>query len=422
MLLLGLPQLSDPLPEPLSRFLESRGTIRTAKISFLYQNLWWSQDSVLYDSQIAGTDRILSILGNEYGIVLGSARRGNRPHTCLRRPNETWSYENDYLRCVLSGAGAEAAENPFDLSALGSMTDVPHFAMKETLGQMSGQFTTVRRDGLELVTLRRDDTSVTWYIDPEKGYNAERIVVETNGEVTKDARVSLRQYDGVWFPETIKFFDSAYAEGGAPVGVLDVVSAEFNRPDHPQSIAPADIGIEPGVVVEKPGYRGELLVWDGANPVPLSDFLKRVESGELERGPHNRSALAALPKATRPWDAVADQDAKVLLVVAGDLVSDWEAYTREFMKRYSLDDEQQRRALSLLRRCEARRATYLNRRRRELLALLDKRHDAQPDAVSRVDSDIKKFARPVQEIFEEQLKPGLDTIPTPTQRNAVEDR
>lgn len=110
--------------------------------------------------------------------------------------------------------------------------------------------------------------------------------------------------------------------------------------------------------------------------------------------------------------------------------SRWEQYTREFIERYRLDPGQTQKALDILKDCKEQAGSYLRGKGAQIEAL-DKRiesskAEAGPDAKerSKVLSELTearaKLIEPVDQIFEKQLKPRLEKLPTRAQRQAAE--
>ena len=109
--------------------------------------------------------------------------------------------------------------------------------------------------------------------------------------------------------------------------------------------------------------------------------------------------------------------------------SEWEAYTRRFIARYRLNDEQTERALAILRDCQKQGNQYLQRRRAEFEKLETRQKAAQQSQkkgtakeLAAIQTELKKLRQAIDEIFEKQLKPRLDKLPTRAQRQAAEER
>lgn len=104
----------------------------------------------------------------------------------------------------------------------------------------------------------------------------------------------------------------------------------------------------------------------------------------------------------------------------------WERYTRRFIGRYSLNKAQTQKARSILKKCQDQGNSYVKRHRAELdelearVAELSKTTTAadREQLVAARQRFGEKLA-PIDDIFEKQLKPRLDKLPTRKQRAAV---
>lgn len=74
---------------------------------------------------------------------------------------------------------------------------------------------------------------VRWRLDPARGWSPTRVTFERDGHVMQEARSSLRQQDGIWYPEKVEYFNSQYADGAKPESVIRSTKVEFLRPEHP---------------------------------------------------------------------------------------------------------------------------------------------------------------------------------------------
>ncbi len=103
----------------------------------------------------------------------------------------------------------------------------------------------------------------------------------------------------------------------------------------------------------------------------------------------------------------------------------WEAYVREFIQRYQLDEAQSQKANSILRECQDQARGYMSRRKAdfdrldERLKLLSGETD-KTKAMMEIQQQRQKLLEPVGRIFERQLKPRLERLPTRAQRQAAE--
>jgi hypothetical protein len=113
-----------------------------------------------------------------------------------------------------------------------------------------------------------------------------------------------------------------------------------------------------------------------------------------------------------------------------DPESQWEQYVREFVQRYQLDDEQTQRANSILKDCQDEARRIMEKRKPEI-ERLDKKLQSVAESkdaggadklkeMAEVSRQRTKLMEPIGEIFEKQLKPRLEKLPTRAQRQAAE--
>jgi hypothetical protein len=106
---------------------------------------------------------------------------------------------------------------------------------------------------------------------------------------------------------------------------------------------------------------------------------------------------------------------------------EWERFTREFIARFKLHDERGDAAWRILRDCQEQRSKYLGAQRERILRLQERLAVNKDDDADRLllelESVLREFEdmkRPIDAIFEKQLKPRLDKLPTRAERAAVE--
>ena len=104
--------------------------------------------------------------------------------------------------------------------------------------------------------------------------------------------------------------------------------------------------------------------------------------------------------------------------------SPWLLYVKEFIKRYQLNEDQSERAMAILKDCQQRAQAFLDRRKAEFNRTLGELESAQSradkDAVKKHEDKLMSLRKPIDEIFDKQLKPRLDKLPTRAQRAAAE--
>jgi hypothetical protein len=354
------------------------------------------------------------------------------PHlarAALKANDQAWVYYNDGLQVDLyeRDARQEAVYNmrSLGLSPRSGSGDLHDVLWRDATRQPAARtYTESVEDGLHVVRAVAENGTITWYLDPQRGWNPLRVTFEQGGRVTQESRTTLRQYDGVWYPATVAFFEAGVAE---PTLVLTVTAASFNRPDQPRVLKPADIGVEAGMLVSvtKPGDKHEFLMFDGEKAVSQEEFSRRIWAGEIKRGPSNLRAIAEM-EANSYRSEVEPRAAQDPTAARRRRESAWEAYTREFIANYHLDGGQSQKALSILRECQEEANQYLLRHKSDFEQLQQKLEkvanaDTPKEEELRARSQqAAKLRAPLNEIFERQLKPHLEKLPTRAQRAAAE--
>lgn len=114
--------------------------------------------------------------------------------------------------------------------------------------------------------------------------------------------------------------------------------------------------------------------------------------------------------------------------VAGkDFESQWEAYVRDFIQRFQLNEAQSQRAQSILKDCQEQGQRVMKSRQAQL-ERIDKRETELRESkdkemskqLAELGKERTKLLEPINDIFEKQLKPRLESLPTRAQRAAAE--
>lgn len=111
-----------------------------------------------------------------------------------------------------------------------------------------------------------------------------------------------------------------------------------------------------------------------------------------------------------------------------DFAGKWEQYVRDFIARYQLDEGQKQRAEAYLKDCLQQGERYMQTKLSQIervdaeVAELAKSTDKNKTAqIAKLAEQRKKLLEPLDRIFEGQLKPRLDKLPTRAQRAAAEE-
>lgn len=273
----------------------------------------------------------------------------------------------------------------------------------------------------------RGGARITWHVNAERGWNAERIEYDT-GYGLWEAVSTLQEYGGAWFPAETRY----YQDGKLQEAVV-VRSASFNVPDDPQRFSLADIAVEPGthiVAQNRPNISGpDSATWNGEQIVKLSEWLEDRRTGRRDFGPKFKEwrRLGRSPYSTPEEVAAVKLGNRELTThaVMRRHAGLWERYVRDFIERYKLLDEQKQRAWAVLLECRNEADAVIDRHRPRLTELISKmlaaKEQGEADKERELTAQIKKLRAPVDDIFEQQLKPRLEKLPTRAQRKAAED-
>lgn len=107
--------------------------------------------------------------------------------------------------------------------------------------------------------------------------------------------------------------------------------------------------------------------------------------------------------------------------------STWDKYVRDFIAKYQLNDEQSQKANAVLEDCKAQADRYM-RGRKTQIEKIDKQVETlkgskdknKAKSLGELTAQRRKIMEPIDRIFEQQLKPRLERLPTRAQRRAAE--
>lgn len=444
------------LPPALARIEERRQRIKTAFIEWSlteYQALTnapatdASPRTVFYTTHLTACEVLRDNLGDEQGVVKrtieGVPVSGNQDSVgALFREGEIWSYQRGSATAKLHALGRFIP--PEDLRSLGISPLLDHRSVHSLLHEEMGgvpasrEYTERTENGLIVVEGKAEYGTYSWWIDPQKDGETVRATFADASGVVLETRTVVGRHGDEWFPESVEVYRRDFAEGKAPAEVIRVLSFECNRPEHPRELSPADLGMECGVNVRKYDSSGktvETLMFDGQRAVPVKEFFDRLEKGEIQRGPTIGRLLAEGRARREEWERTSGLsmvdlfphrfpfDADPLLA----LESEWERYTREFIARFELDEEQVQRAWEICKQCEERARQYVKNNEDAWKEI--KRQSAGlarvkgAEAGGRREDLLRKrddLVAPINAIFEDELKPRLNKLPTRAQRARVE--
>lgn len=390
-----------------------------------------------YTWRCAGDDYTTVYRGDDEGVVMRGLDGLPRDDLTYRGPmhflvqgGEIWQHVEDDVTADILPDERTTFWRLWDLRTMGLNPVVfgKDFGSEvERCAYPAPEYTTASENELTVVTASTGSSRVVWWIDPQKDNGIVRTAVWLDGKQIGETRYALEETDGVWFPRKIELYRLA-AGDVTPSTVITILSAEFNRPYHPQSLTPASIGIEPGTtVICQTRAETPVMIWDGKKLIGLDEYSARLQSGELRPGPtitreHERLTVNHANDgivSTQPVRSAVVLDVRIL-------ESQWEAYTRGFIVRYRLDTDQARKAWDLCRGCEEKARAYLAKRQREIEEWQQQADSAKSGRVSadrlgQLKERQTELAAPIERIFDDRLKPGLERLPTDAQRLAVRE-
>lgn len=310
---------------------------------------------------------------------------------------------------------------------------------------------TARGDRVDVTsTNRATGATCTWTLVPEKDWNPERIVYRDRDGNEIALECELKDFGGVWFPER-----ASVSANGRLATTITIHEASFNKPDDPESFTPADIGVEPGFNIAGQNFReppGEVWIWDGEGLVLKSEWFEMLRRGTHQRGPtlearargelnpyyteeqvreFQRLFPSHRPAQSEPGPPAPAEPGPQSAPASHAVFSEWERYVLAFVERYQLDRPQRERAAEILARCQRQAQRYLDRHGDEI-GEAERRVQAGPEssrgagdargaeAGAEAREELGRLLLPIDEIFEKELKPRLEQLPTSEQRARVD--
>jgi len=448
--------LAEP-PAPLKAFEEARKSLVSGRVEWAVLPAGDPERALSFVNRYAANgDLIHEVRGDKDGWTVFNTVTGEGvhrfPQLYLVNSAGVWHHQETGLGCALWRREPQGS-SPYDgeirdVRAIGVYPTSSSLEYVRGLGSMWGPpgesvaaWSETEDAGLYIVEGRlASGPKMTWYIDAERGWNAERVEYDTDYGHW-EAISSLREYGGVWFPE-----ETSYYQDGKLTETIVVRSASFNRPDDPRRFTPADLGVEPGTqiaVQNDPSYIYDpavhkdikkyvdaLPTWNGEETVAFGKWIEDVRAGRRDWGPRFKRAMERGFNES-PYETpeqVAERKLALremrLRYVLRRHVEMWERYVRQFIDRYRLDDEQQQKAWAVFLECRRRADAIIDRHRDRLTELVSEslaaREAGEREKAEKLAREAEELRAPVDRIFEEELKPRLDRIPTREQRRQAE--
>jgi hypothetical protein len=437
---------SEDRPQALLQLERHRHMLETAHIEWShdYQDLYGAHPRFI-TTRIAGDDSIDQYRGDEEGVFdrlpNGTPQPNQmKPISVLSKDGEVWmhpekSWGADYF--------PDGTRTP-DMRALGLTFGLPNYHVEEALWHEHVKQPSPRRysetmEGeYQVVRAETDYGTLEWWLDPRRDGEIVRYVEINQGEVVGESRVALRQYDGVWFPESVSNYAKGYRDGKEPRETIRIHYASFNQPEHPRSFEPKDIGVEAGIHIKEYDPQRKLLAWnriyDGDKIVSDEEYLRRMAAGEIQKGPTVQRMAAEdeirrqrEPGGGSPNMMVMRMGDKSYSVRTQDYLTMWEEYTRGFIERYKLNDEQTQKAWTICLESEAEARGHLAKLKSKLDEIQERlakasesKEKAEQERAAELRERRQKLFEPIDQIFERQLKPRLEKLPTRAQKEAAE--
>jgi hypothetical protein len=343
-------------------------------------------------------DLAVEVFGDAEGVL--TRTDSGEPHFVapfghlIRNSGETWTYVQGMVTAQRSVEALTETGPSIDIRTVGLATTFRERAwlgFDDVMGLKPLPFEVRDVGDLKVVSLNDSGGKMTWYINPSKGWNAERVTIESDERgLLNEVVCSLAQSGDVWFPETVEYRSG----NGEVLYTVDVHSAAFGEDAPIASITPADVGVEPGVRVF--GRTGSVGVWDGEMIVDHREWARAVKNGTKANGPNVAYTLQF------GAGHLIKNDPSVLGTSSGS--SDpWHRYVTDFASRHEFSEPQRKAALSALKDCQRARDKYLAANMDRLSKVRQDRGLTPEQRTGKIDS----LAEPISRIFEERLKPQL---------------
>lgn len=391
----------------------------------------------------ANGDMIFENRGDKAGWTLFNAQTGagvsRYPQLYMLNQLGFWAFEETTTGCSWwsNKKGDNRAKMAFkDIRTLGIYPTSNSLEFAQGFSTLAGnpadpvaEWSQTPMNDLEIVRARTAaGAEITWYLNSERGWNAERVVYDT-GWGSWEAQSSLSNYEGIWFPE-----ETRYYRDGKLTEMIIIRFASLNRPEDSSQFTLNDLGLEPGssIAEQNSPLKGgrEMPTWNGEEIVSFESWAEDVRAGRRAVGPIRKRMFEK-----GYFESIYDtpeETARVKLdwfnmnvkYALSRHVGLWEQYVRDFIARYKLNDEQTQKAWAIFLECRRRGDDLIARDKAKMTELVS-RSLAAKDAgdkkkQAKLNEELSKLRAPVDRIFEESLKPRLDKLPTRAQRQAAE--
>ncbi|TWT41082.1 hypothetical protein RAS1_37730 [Phycisphaerae bacterium RAS1] len=445
------------VPASLVRAIEARRAIVSGHMEWtLQRELLFPGRIFRFESRYAFSgDRLLKAWGDQDGWVdynpLTQAPRHKFPLNYLVNSDGAWEHPETSVKATFWSTAPAASEestisvldelldprsvglSPFGQSCFGVSkafdADAERIAL-ELHRALNKPAWEERRlgDRFEVVAKLYDGGEAHWFIDPQRGWSVERCTADGPGVGRTECTLELRELNGVWFPQ-----EARYTRYGKLDVHFKVQSAEINKPDDPDRFSANEIGMEPGfniAVQPRGGDAGGPRIWDGERMVSQEDWSAAMKRGEKTPGPtmqarrRGEHSKYMTPHQLDDWNK--QHDAMHAVATSDEIQSAWLLYTTSTCERFALDDGQRQKAMDILADCQEQAGKVMGAIRDDLMRLqIDlsaARRKGDGEQTTDVQRRIQMKTQPIEDIYQKQLRPRLDELPTRQQREAAARR
>lgn len=427
---------ADSRPDSLVRLDAARMALRTGHIQWSKEDRDRSSPVNNYLTVFTPKERVLIELGDETGTVTRTMGGGQRSADARQIKKHLAAGDRQWVH-TQGAAEAEVFIGPRFVSGpdprtLGVATALSYTEFSEYLWRIaapdsdSGGYEDVpTADGMRRVVARRSSGKTIYLIDPKRQWNPIRVTtLDSAGKLYSEARIVLKQYGGIWYPETVSTFSPRFKNGKEPRQIIRVSAASFNKPSDPQRLSPRDIGIEPGMKItvhENTLNNVRLMYCDGSNLISQKEYYGRLKNKTLTPDPGLQKTLAE--RQTKSTVIANWMLSREVQPACNAIDAEWGRFVSDFICEHGLVKEQSIAAMGVKANCLQKARAYLEVRKAEWSALADRlteltrpHHGKSNAEMRRILDDARKFRAPVDEIFEAELKPRLIALLTLQQK------
>ncbi len=168
-------------------------------------------------------------------------------------------------------------------------------------------------------------------------------------------------------------------------------------------------------------------IHEPVRPIPPNRAARQAEQQREAQPPSPDRRTTRPNPTTPPKPKRTPRPARTASRGGSDFESQWDKYVEDFIARYKLDSTQQQKAHTILKECKAQAHRYL-KGKKSLIERLDKQAEQLKKSkdkdkrkkLAEIEAQKRKLREPIDRIFERQLKPRLERLPTRAQRKAAQ--